>query len=112
MRRGLGRIVIFAAAMTGASAPPPGPGISETLAGQGADDISSLRYELKFVVPELRTEPVHGWETIRFTLRAPGPVVLDFDQPRDRVLSVRSGGRTVEAGFADGHVTIPPSTTR
>ena len=103
---------LLTASLAVAAAAGPGPGISERLAQERSAAIASLRYELKFAVPEARSESVHGWETVRFKLRTPGPVVLDFDQPRDRVLSVRAGDRPVEAAFNDGHLTIPASATR
>ncbi len=49
---------------------------------------------------------------VRFTLRAPRPIVLDFEQPRHRVLSVHAGDRPVEAAFADGHLIVPASATK
>jgi aminopeptidase N len=45
---------------------------------------------------------------VRFTLRAPHRVVLDFAQPRDRVTSVKVEDKPVTAG----HLIIPASATR
>ena len=99
---------LFAAA---ASSDVPGPGISETLANDRAGAIRSVRYDLSFLIPEEKSKPIHGSEVVRFDLRAPRPVVLDFDQPRDRLLAVRIGGRATGFAFADGHLTIPASST-
>ena len=72
--------------------PSLAPGVPETLARERAEAISSLRYELSFGIPEKRTEAIRGSETVRFALRAPHRVVLDFAQPRDRVSTILVGG--------------------
>src|SRR5687767_158695 len=82
---------------------PPGPGISEMLARERAAAIRDLRYHLDFTVPEDRRAPIDGRIVVSFTLTAPHRVVLDFAQPRERVRSVRVGGRAVDFTFADGH---------
>jgi aminopeptidase N len=87
-------------------------GVPETLARERAEAISSLRYELSFAIPEKRTEAIRGSETVRFTLRAPHRVVLDFAQPRDRVSTILVDNKPVAAEFAAGHLIIPASATR
>ena len=67
------------------AAAAPEVGVSEALARERAAAIRDLRYELTFEVPAERSAPVHGRATIRFTLRAPRQIVLDFAQPRERV---------------------------
>jgi aminopeptidase N len=101
--------VLAAAAAAGSS---PGPGIPENLARDRARAIRSLRYELTFVIPEDRKEAIRASEVLRFTLKSPERVVLDFAQPRDRVLAVRAGGRPVEVAFVEDHVVIPASATK
>jgi len=91
---------------------PPGRGVSEALARERASTIRSLRYELTFVIPADRGEPVQGRVILRFTLDAPHRVVIDFAQPRDRVRSVRDGRGEVPVTFGDGHLTIPAQSTR
>lgn len=88
------------------------PGVPETLARERAEAISSLRYELSFAIPEKRTEAIRGSETVRFALRAPHRVVLDFAQPRDRVSTILVADKPVVAEFAPGHLIVPASATR
>ena len=95
-----------------AGAEPPGRGISETLARERAATIAALRYELSFTIPDDVQERVRGRIVVRFTLRAPHRVVLDFAEPREHVLSVRSGAAEVAFDMADGHLTIPAGATR
>src|SRR5688572_4859321 len=90
----------------------PGRGISEALARERAASISGLRYELSFIVPDDVAAPVQGRAVLRFTLRRPQAVVIDFAPPRDQIRSVRAGGATVRFSAADGHLTIPADVTR
>src|ERR1700722_6674184 len=92
--------------------PSLAPGVPETLARERAEAISSLRYEISFGIPEKRTEPIRGSETLRFALRAPHRVVLDFAQPRDRISTILVGDKPVVAEFAAGHLIIPASATK
>src|SRR5689334_15658502 len=82
-------------------------GVPQPLAEERAAHIRSLRYELEFRIPAAKTEPVRGRETVRFTLAGPREIVLDFEQPREKILSVDA---TFE--FANGHITIPASATK
>jgi aminopeptidase N len=90
----------------------PGPGIPETLARERAAVIRNLRYELTFSIADDRRAPVRGLAVVRFTLAAPHRIVLDFAQPRDKVLAVRSQGRDLPFVFENGHLTIPARETR
>jgi aminopeptidase N len=92
--------------------PSLAPGVPETLARERAEAISSLRYEISFGIPEKRTEAIRGSETIRFALRAPHRVVLDFAQPRDRVSTILVADKPVVAEFAAGHLIIPASAIK
>ena len=100
-------------AATAVAAPlPPGPGISERLANDRAATISSLRYELSFQIPETKKEPIRGSEVIRFSLRARHRIVLDFEQPRDHVRTVRVNGRPTEFLMSGGHMILSASATK
>jgi aminopeptidase N len=90
----------------------PGPGIPEALARERAAIVRNLRYELAFIVPANRKEPVQGTVVVRFVLEAPHRIVLDFAQPRERVRTVRSAGRDIRFQFENGHVTIPAEATQ
>jgi aminopeptidase N len=89
----------------------PGPGIPLTLARERAAAITALRYELSFVIPEDTSTPIRGAATIRFHLAAPRRVVLDFAQPRDRLLSVTHAGAAVPVIAADGHIVVDAAHT-
>ena len=95
-----------------ANTEPPGRGIPETLARERAAAIRALRYELAFTVPTARQDPVRGRAVVRFRLTSPHRIVLDFAQPRDRVLSVRVGGEEAAFTVEEGHLTISAAATR
>jgi len=106
-------LLLFALpALAVAAAGSPGRGVPEKLAEDRAAGIRLLRYELRFRIPESKTEAVRGTETVRFELRSAQPVVLDFEQKRDRILSLQAGRHPVDFGFVNGHIVIPASATR
>jgi aminopeptidase N len=100
------------AAVLAAVADTPGPGIAEALAAERRAAIADLRYELALEVPADRQRRLEGRVVIRFTLREPHRIVLDFAGTRDDVRSVRIGGRDVPAEFADGHIILNAGVTK
>ena len=103
---------IFLTTMQATAAAPIGPGVSEALAAERRAAIRALRYELQFVIPEQRTQPVRGRVTARFTLETPHRIVLDFAQPADRVVTVSANGRGTTPQIAEGHLVVPAALTR
>jgi aminopeptidase N len=97
---------------SGGSAVTPGRGIPEALAKDRAASIRELRYELLFRIPEIKGEPLHATETVSFELSTPRPVVLDFEQKRDRIRAVLAAGKPVAFDFVDGHIVIPAAATK
>ena len=91
---------------------PPGRGIPQTLATERAASIRALRYELSFRIPDSKGDALHGVETVRFELRASEQVVLDFEQKRERIVSVKAGGRAAAFDFVDGHIVVPATAIR
>ena len=89
-------------------APPPAPGIAETLAADRARRISALEYDLQLTVPADRAQPIDGRIVVSFRLTdADSPVVLDFTPPRDRVRDVKVNGQPAEFQVENGHIVIP-----
>src|SRR5262245_43578698 len=97
-------LILFALFAPSSPAAEPGPGVSETLARDRAATIRSLRYDLHFAIPESTGEPVRGREIVRFVLATPHVVVLDFEQPPERLLAVTRGGRPVRFAAVHGHL--------
>jgi aminopeptidase N len=109
-------VLLWAVAASNACSGAPdsslAPGVPEVLARERAGAILSLRYELAFRIPDKRTEAIRGSEVVRFALRAPHRVVLDFAQPRDRISAVWVGDKPVEADFSGEHLIIPAAATK
>lgn len=87
-------------------------GVSKALAEGRVAAISNLSYNLRFTIPADRHAAVTGSEVIRFDLKHPTEIVLDFRAPADNVVSVKSNGRDVPFVFQDEHIVIPTSATR
>ena len=105
--------VLAAAAGAAVPSPDPAPGISLALAEHRAHSISDVRYDLDLSIPENRTEPIRGTVTIRLRLRDPAdPLILDFRQPRERILAVTVGGRPAPYDAVNGHIVLPPDALR
>jgi aminopeptidase N len=80
------------------------PGVSRVLAEQRAARVRDLRYDLSLDVTA--ADSAIGRLTTRFTLRAPGDLVLDFRGPR--LSRVRVNGVTVaDPAFNGHHLLIP-----
>ncbi|MFQ5569820.1 MAG: M1 family aminopeptidase [Rhodothermales bacterium] len=92
------------------TAPEVVPGVSWDLAQHRARTLSDLRYEVAFTIPEALEEPIRGVETLHFQLRDDRlPLVLDFNQPAEKVEAVRAGGEPVDFDVTSGHIVIPAS---
>jgi aminopeptidase N len=94
-----------------APAEPPVRGISESLARSRSAALQQIRYDLFFLIPEKRSDPVRASERIQFRLLSPQEVVLDFEQPREKLLDVRRNGEPLEIQLVNGHILIPAAAT-
>lgn len=88
-------------------------GVSQSLASRRAQIISSLRYEIALTIPQKPGAPIRGRETIRFKLAdSSAPLVLDFAQPPDHIVSVRAENREVPFESSLGHLVVPAEHLR
>jgi aminopeptidase N len=87
-------------------------GVSEALAQERSTAIRDLQYDLTFLIPASRSEPVRGRAVVSLTLQAPSRLVFDFAQPHQNVGSVTVDRVKVSADFANGHIVIPAHATR
>ena len=81
-------------------------GVPYELAARRAATITNLRYDVRFVIPAARSEPIGGQVVAAFELAEPGPVVLDFAQPAGSVQAVRLGGEPVPFETRNEHVIV------
>ena len=103
---------LVAMMVVAAADPPIGPGVSEALARERAEHVRNVRYELAFTIPANRQTPVIGRAVIRVTLDGSRRLVLDFEQPRDHVQSVRVHGKDIGFSFDSGHLVVPATELR
>ncbi len=83
-------------------------GVSQALAEQRKATTSNINYRLELNLPAEQTEPILGSNSISFDLSEPGlPLVLDFRESPDKVLSVQVNGENSEYEFAAEHLIIP-----
>jgi aminopeptidase N len=100
----------LAAALTGLQVTfDPELGIAEPLAQARAARISNLRYDIAFIVPAAKAEPIGGRVLIRFALSSnDAALVLDYAPDRGGLLK-RSEANGVETPVrqVNGHIIVP-----
>src|SRR5258706_8655607 len=90
--------------VAGPSADSVDRGISEALARERAAVLTGVRYDLAFMVPADRQQPVLGRLVLRATMTGPHRIVIDFSAPGDRIRSVRVGEAQVTPIYAEDHL--------
>jgi len=84
------------------------PGVSQVLAEQRRAVLSNISYQLEHSLPAEQAEPILGSNGISFELSDAGqPLVLDFRESADKVLSVQVNGRGSDYEFGAEHLIIP-----
>ena len=103
-------LIAAALALITVACSPQGPavedGVSRELAGYRSAQISELRYELGFRIPEDRDERVSGRETITFRLKRKAPLQLDFRPDGEAVISLTVNGKPIEADCRNEHIVL------
>jgi len=100
-------ILKFAAPERAIAAPPPyAAGVTEDLAKTRASRITDLVYDLDLVIPDAKEKPIRAKALISMVLRGSGPVILDFEGPRERVESVKLNSKATSWDYANGHLIL------
>lgn len=87
-------------------------GVSLELAKERKSNIGGVSYRLYFSVPKEEGEPIMAESEIFFELSELTPIVLDFKEAEDKILSVLSGGKKVPYTFKNEHIIIQPEHLR
>ena len=83
-------------------------GVPWELAEHRARTISNLRYEISLSIPDAVGKAIRGTESVSFELAdVSEPVVFDFAQPEENVLSFMVNGRAVDPEVANEHIVVP-----
>lgn len=86
------------------------PGVSRALAQQRKAVLSNINYRLELSLPVEQSEPITGNNAVSFDLSDTSqPLVLDFRESPDKVLSVQVNGQASSYEFAEEHLIIPGS---
>ena len=89
------------------------PGVPLPLAEHRARTISDLHYEISLSIPPQRSAAIRGSIAARFDLSSTEqPLIFDFAQPADRVLTVAANGKATEILVENEHLVIPRSDLR
>ena len=115
VRRGIGAALLGLVMSACAEAPPGAPpeaGVPIDVARARARDISDLSYDVRFVIPETRSEPILGEVLLRFERAARGPLVIDFAAEPQQVRAVDANGDPLELEPVNEHLIIPRSSMR
>ncbi len=84
------------------------PGVPLALAEHRAETISDLRYDLELSIPEAREEAIRGRIIATLELSTiNSPLIFDFAQPAEQVLSVKIGGQPASFEATLEHIVIP-----
>ena len=84
------------------------PGVTQELAEHRKARLSNINYRLELILPAQQSEPIRGSNSISFELSDPGqPLVLDFRESPDKVLSVRVNEQDSDFEFAAEHIIVP-----
>ena len=88
------------------SGSPVEEGVSRSLAQERAAHIRDVRYHLMFRIPEAKTEPVEGTETLTFTLDGRRDVLLDFREGAENVHSLVVNGKPAPVRWEAEHLIL------
>ncbi len=101
--------IVVATACGGVDELDTSPGVTWALASHRANTISELRYNISLSVPASRDEQIRGHEIVSFTLSdRDHPVVLDFKDATERVVSVKVDGNDVSYETVNDHLIVHP----
>ncbi len=82
-------------------------GVSVDLAKKRSEQISNILYQISFDIPNKLTEKITGRVTINFDLaHTEEPVILDFRESVNSIITVKSNDKTIEYEFKNEHILI------
>ncbi len=89
------------------------PGISKELAAMRASQLEDIHYILDFRIPANKTEPIPANLTLEVTvLNLDQPLILDFNEQSDKVLSVSANGKPIVIRHENEHLIIAAESIR
>ncbi|KFF07133.1 M1 family metallopeptidase [Flavobacterium reichenbachii] len=84
-------------------------GVSEALAQFRKKQISEVRYDLSFEIPNQKNQDINSQLTVNLNLSdLSQPLVLDFKEKTSNIKSIKVNGKNAEILHDKGHVVITP----
>lgn len=84
------------------------PGVARELATQRKAVLSEINYQLELNLPADQQQAISATETVRFELADNSqPLVLDFRESADKIISVEVNGEESAYEFASEHLIVP-----
>ena len=105
MRRVIG-CLLAAALLTGCGRIAVESGVSRELARERTADIRDVRYDLAFRIPEDKTAPLEGTETLTFSLRGRKTVQLDFREGKENIRDLKINGKAQRLDYRNEHLLL------
>ncbi|MBU2046766.1 MAG: aminopeptidase, partial [Bacteroidetes bacterium] len=85
-------------------------GVSKELAEFRSSIINEIQYQLKFDIPELKTQEIKANELLSFYLFRDGfPLQLDFKAQENQIQKIEVNGKSVAIHYQKEHIIIPAS---
>jgi aminopeptidase N len=86
------------------------PGVSSELAIHRRAEITNIRYQLDFQIPEVKSESIYVAEAIHFSLKTnTQPLQIDFKQNADHIQALMVNGKKITPILENEHIVIEPS---
>jgi len=90
----------------------PEPGVSRDLAEQRFQLLTNISYHISLNIPSSLNQPIRGQTEIKFrsdTLSPDVPLILDFEEAKNRLDSLSLDHKPVHYETTNGHIVIPGS---
>lgn len=87
-------------------------GVSAELAESRKQEITNLRYDLHFDIPDKRATAVDGRAVITFRLSRRQEIIIDFKAAESSVKNVVANGKAVPYTYRNEHIILPEISTK
>jgi aminopeptidase N len=85
-------------------------GVSKELADFRSSLINEIQYQLKFDIPELKSQEIKANELLSFYLFQDGfPLQLDFKAQENQIQKIEVNGKVISINYQKEHIIIPAS---
>jgi len=106
-------LIIFLSACDRQRGPEIVEGVSREIAEYRVATISEVHYDAFFSIPEALEEKIAGEVAINFQLKdVSKPVIIDFNENPENVLSVKCEEKESDYQFINGHIVVPAASLR